>query len=433
MNRRLAPLWQRLRAEPFSLLMLLMLWGFTSKVVNNYLSVIAAVAGICLLFRSPLRATLLAMPQLRLLCALFLCLWLPQLVSLPDAVQPAQTGYFAGTYLRFFFMGVLLLLLSRPPVDLQRIQAGTFYIVLFWCLDALLQYFTGFNLLGHPRRPGDITGMFHPYNTISHVCAAVSPLYFQHIRERWHRARWLLTSLLPLFAVIFISGRRAAWIMLILSVAGYATFLLYTSHHRWRTLALMGGCAICIGLCLTLLWHFDDPLQKRTGQFARLLGAGHAPQPVVEEPRHHYVQINQATSLRLPIWEGALRIWREHPVNGVGVRGFRYAFFEHMPPERLAHSSWPPDYRPNHPHLLIGEVLAETGLLGAFGYLLCLLLLLRQGLAVIDHPRRLCILLCALIMLFPLNAHMSFYDGYLSSLLWWFLFLWLLSSAGAHR
>ena len=63
------------------------------------------------------------------------------------------------------------------------------------------------------------------YYAISHVTAALSPLYFEFIREKGRKIKWLWLLLIPLFMVILLSGRRSAWIMLLVSMAGYLFYL----------------------------------------------------------------------------------------------------------------------------------------------------------------------------------------------------------------
>jgi O-antigen ligase len=77
-----------------------------------------------------------------------------------------------------------------------------------------------------------------------------------------------------------------------------------------------------------------------------------------------------------------------------------------------------------HPHLMVLEVLIETGVAGLCGYGFALLLILRHMWAL--RTRELtasAYLMVALVAWFPLNAHLAFYGSYWSNIAWMLLAL----------
>ena len=78
----------------------------------------------------------------------FLCLWLPLLISLPDAVNLEHSQHTVFPYIRFFFAGIFIIReLSKDSDRLRFIVTCLFYIVLFWCVDATIQFVFNKNLL----------------------------------------------------------------------------------------------------------------------------------------------------------------------------------------------------------------------------------------------------------------------------------------------
>ena len=143
-----------------------------------------------------------------------------------------------------------------------------------------------------------------------------------------------------------------------------------------------------------------------------------------------YEQIDLATAHRLPIWNTAVSMFRDNWINGVGPRGFRYAY---------RHYARPDDFWVNlggiqpttQPHQIILEVLAETGLIGCLGAALFVYLfyrlVTRQKLLFSIFP----CLLAVFVAVFPFNTHMAFYSSYWGSMFWWLLVMAFLSASAA--
>jgi O-antigen ligase len=353
---------------------------------------------------------------LRLLAALFLCLWMPQLVSLPDAINLRHSGLKTLGYPVYFLAGVFVLHALRAPRCLARVSIAVFAIATFWIADALLQYASGANLAGYPYKPGQLSGMFHPKVRLGHMLALLAPLYLETLRmlaqDGGRRLAWWLPAL-PLFAVLLLSGKRVAWLMALFGIAAYALYLLVTQHrHALRALA---GAALVALTLFAVLVQTHEPLARRVQATFGLFGGDR-------------IAVSRATAQRLPIWDTALRTARAHWFNGVGVRGFRHAYVEHAAPGnffvRRGRSGQ------THPHLAVLEIGAETGAVGLLGYLLFWLLLLRRAADCLRSAAdAVPWYIAAAIAWLPFNAHLAFYGSYWSSVSWWILLLAL----GAER
>lgn len=380
-------------------LFLLAIIGFISKSLYNYPIGIMAILGLYRLIISP--NIIIEDRSLRLFSLAFLGIWLPLLFSLPDAVNPEHSMHTIFPYLRFFFAGVFIIQeISKNNDRLKFTTAGIFFIVFFWCIDASIQFIFGENLLGHPYEQGHITGMFYPRNTISHICSILSAICFMYIYINFDKRKWILISLAPLFFIILLSGRRAAWIMLILSSLSFLWYGLVYAANRKNFLKVMGSIAVLCLMLVSATIVFHKPTNDRFNVTLGLFS-------------NDYKTIDNATASRLPLWETALTIFKQNPINGIGPRGYRHVYTEYSEPDDYWHK-----LTQTHPHLLLLEIMAETGVLGLIGYLLIfypLIILAKQSPL---KKELLPFFIPVLVALFPFNAHMAFYGSIWSSVIW---------------
>ena len=395
------------------LLILLVIIGFVSKSLYNVPFSLMALLGLYRALKAPAR--LWADPFQRHYIWLFLCLWLPLLCALPDAENIPRAARTVFPYPRFLFAGLFIIQeLSRDQRRIEFVLAGVFFIVLFWCVDASLQFFLGQNLLGYPYRRGDITGMFYPRNTISHICSVLSGLCFFYILRHSAKNRAVWLALAPLFFVVLLSGRRAAWIMLALSASAFVVYACLAASNKRAMLTYAGLASLCLGALLSLTILFHAPTNAH---FKRTLGLFSG----------DYATMDIAASGRLPLWQTAVTAFKLNPLNGIGPRAYRYVYQDYSSTE---------DYwlTQTHPHLHILEIMAETGLIGLGGYFLFLYLLLRGFMRRKNQAAEFPYLLPVLVALFPVNAHLAFYGSIWASVSWWliaFYCAWL--SAGCHE
>ncbi len=390
------------------ILLLAMLLLFSSKSLPNIPAGIMALVGLYRFLAAPRRYW--ANPLFRLLLTLFASLWLPMAFSLIDAVNPARAAMTTWPYLRFLGMGVFVLHESRESELWPKLNVGVFGILVFWCTDALIQFFCGRDLFGSPADSGTIYGVFYPEITLGHVVAALSGIYFHVIYTYRRRWPWLWVLLIPLIMVVVLSARRAAWIMLGVSTLGYAWYWLRSSAHEHRLKQRIAtlGAVLALAAVLTVLGNASlrHRVQVTLGLFSG-----------------DYATMNEATASRFNLWLTAANIIREHWVNGIGPRGYRYVYSQYSAPDDPFHVEGQ-----THPHQLVLEVFSETGLIGLCGLgVFCVVsyrFLHAHALGVSLFPAWLSVVAAA----FPLNTHMAFYGSYWSSLLWWLI---LLTLAGA--
>ena len=385
----------------FSFLVLL-----PTKTGFNIAFGVMAVLGLLRVIQTPSAVTENERVQLMLL--LFLLIWIPMLLALPDATNIEHSFLTVLKFVRFPLAGIFMVLVLQEPENQNRLLLAAAALCLFWCFDALVQFFIGVNLFGHESSERRLQGMFYKYRL--GICLSVTLpiviLAVQNLRGRWPNI-WLVLTL-PI-TVILMTGSRSAWLMMIVVSLAYG--ILALSNQGLQAFSKRTGIKILVVITLGSLLAIQFPgLYKRAEQTAQIFSTDRE-------------TINTATAFRLSIWEPALNIAKAHWINGIGPRSFRYEFVETTPPENFWMKRTPPGV--THPHLTALEIFVETGIIGFIGYLwlLCFIFFRtwhhRQGNA------RVAIGLCVCVALFPLNVHMATYGSFWSSITWWFILLWI--------
>jgi len=356
-------------------------------------------------------------PVLRLGVILFLCYWVPALLSATDAVAPERAWSTVLVDLRFLpFALALVWMLGGESRALGRLRDAAALIVGLWVLDALVQAATGTGLGG--RWSGDrVSGVFGDDNLkLGPVLAVLSPLALECAWRRYGRAA-LAATWLALGAAILLAGARAGWV----------SYALVSLVYCWRAagdvrrfVAVLAFAVASIAALAAAAYTLSDRFAARVD---RTVAAGSADER----------GIDFALAGRLPIWHTALDMSAAHPVNGVGVRGFRYAYKDHAEPG----DPWldlATGRGAAHPHQLLLEVLAETGVIGLMAWLagawLAWRAYFRAAAPVRAHAFAPGLALAA--MTFPLNSHFAFYSSFWALLFWWLIALYLAALAQAE-
>lgn len=352
------------------------------------------------------RGGLFADPRQILLLALFLGYWLPQLLSAPDAIAPRKAWTEVLADLRLLPFGLFALAALPDRHALRRLLLGASVILLLWTADALIAALAGRGL-GGTETADRLSGIFGADNLkLGPTLAALSPLLIWPLSRRFGAAAGSL-GLLLVGAVVLLAGARAGWVMLaLISLAFIAEF----APHGRRLAAACAAVLLAAGLVLLaalLSERFALRLERTAGLFSGEAAA-----------------VDEALAGRLPIWRAAISMYAEHPLNGVGVRGFRHAY----PAYAEADDPWvgftgEPAQGAFHAHQLVLEILSETGSFGLLCWLIALAIALRcwwHAHPAVRHDAR-PVALALLAMLFPFNTHFAFYSSFWGTLFWWLL------------
>ena len=379
--------------------------------------VLGALAGLSKLVASRFRggAALLGGPAWALTSVLFFAYWLPQLLSAPDALDRGRAFQEAVIDLRYLpFLWVVASAVANEQ-GRRRTFGGLAIIMLVWTVDALLEAFLGTSPLfwsldqakqaisGHGMcTAADLAaadrlgGILGPCNLkLGIVLASFSPFALDAAQRRAGRLGWLAMAV-ALGVVIMLAGSRASWLT-------YALVLAWTGWRLlgWKRLLAM----LLLGvLALGLAALVSAPLGERLQRSAEVFSGDAA-------------GVDHALSGRARIWSAAACMVREHPVNGVGARGFREAFVDCDPqPGEVA--AWGTGVA-LHAHQIVLEVLSETGVIGLLLWLAGAALAWRAWRYATPATREAArpAMLALAVSVFPLNTHLAAYSTFWGSVL----------------
>jgi O-antigen ligase len=367
---------------------------------------VGAIGGLILAWRA--RANLLGDPGVRLAALLFVCYFLPALISAAGSVAAEKSWETVGVLLRFLPFAVFACFGIRDAALWPRVVAGVAMLDVLWLLDAWVQILTGYSL-GGAMSSERLSGIFGAENLkLGPVLAVLSPFVFVAARERFGWRGLVIFFVFQLMPIL-LAGSRAAWLM-------YGLVSLVFAWREARSplrFAVWGTSALLLaGAASTVAWYSVGAFEARVQRSLLVL---HGSEQAMDE----------AAAGRLRIWGTAARMIEAHPVTGVGVRAFRYAYPAYALPGDTfvdAHG----EEGAAHAHQIVLEVLSETGAVG-------LLLWIAGAAAAIGAWRRASVGqrsrmlapgLALAVMCFPLNTHLAFYSAWWGLLFWWLLALY---------
>jgi O-antigen ligase len=262
----------------------------------------------------------------------------------------------------------------------------------------------------HPDR---LNALFvKKYQFFGPTLAMLSPLVLEYARREWRPWAWSLSFALLLGAVL-IAGMRAGWLTMAVVLVTYMALMLRRENRELkRSMVTIPA----IALLVLAVSYFSSPLFQQRLDVSRALTSGE-------------LALDASSMERVPIFSAAWAMYRQHPVNGVGVRAFPQAYMEFAQPDDVHIRKSGGKSGATHAHNVILEVAADTGTIGLLGLLAALLVWWK------DRARRspaerldaFPFALAVFLILFPLNSHFAIYGTYTSSLIWFLVGLWAAS------
>jgi O-antigen ligase len=364
--------------------------------------VFAAIGAIFLFLRMP--QALDGHPGARLLLALWACYIGAAAISAVDAIDLLKSWGTVAAALRFAPLGLYACFAIRRYERLRELYRGVAFITALWLLDAWVQALFGVSL-GGPAEAHRLSGIFGAENLkIGPVLAVLAPFVLWVARERWGR-RGLIAAFLVLLVPVLLAGSRAAWLGFGLVCLG---FVWREVRRPAQFLGVSAALALAVTIAAAAAWQFSPAFDARIEKTLHAL----------EGSRDG---VDVALAGRLRIWRTSFAMIEAHPINGVGVRDFRYAYPQYSEPgdDFLQQDG----SGAAHAHQIVLEVLSETGVLGlllwGFGAFLALRAWWRADAQA--RERALAPALGLVAMTFPLNTHLAFYSAWWGLLFWWLL------------
>lgn len=340
---------------------------------------------------------------------LFVCFWVPMLLSLPDAYMLKKGVVESVGMLRFYFAGIFVIHRLSSIKLHERIGHVIACIVIFWVLDAWVQFVTGSDLFGiNVYSASRVTGLFGDDPILGWmlivyigICAVV---VYQSV------GKWGLFIAVPvLVATVFISGNRGAWVAIVWIVL-FLSIIAILWKVKVSKKAVLSSLLV-IGVAITGLSTHDGLKSRLAHTFQ---GVGSA----------DFESWDKATAYRLTLWNTAINMISDKWINGVGFKGFRYAYPDYAEPDDKyvqGSAEGKPKTGAFHGHQIVIDAMAEMGVFGLLGLLAACWLVFWRYFWQVVKLRQLIPLgyYCGLVgVLFPINTHLSLYKAYWAQAFW---------------
>lgn len=329
----------------------------------------------------------------------FLLLWIPLLLSTFDSVVLKNSIKYDLNMLRFIFIGSLAILLSLSGI--RKISYVLLVFILVVSFDAMIEWSTGYHLLGESRDRARIMGLFSYYHLGYYLATILPILVFQIIKSLKDRERycyfWLCVLLCSILA-IFVAGSRAGWVTLFVCLGISLTWLIIHKIVSLKLLGVIGIILMISGIVISQL-----PIVKN-----RYANSSYTNQTELWS----YEWFDKFSSSRLVLWEFAWQEYVKAPIVGAGVNTYRITF--NNQPEELKRQHANSD-EIQYPHLNLLEVLSDTGTIGFVGYIVVLSWLIYMIFTAKVFPAW---LLVSFLALMPINTHASLYSSFWAVLIW---------------
>jgi O-antigen ligase len=328
-----------------------------------------------------------------------------------DSFNPSKSWTSSLAALRFLAAALAMTLLLNTASSRERVLRWTAYLLLFWAADAFIQLFFGRDLFGIAMHPDRLNALFvKKYQFFGPTLAMLSPLVLEHARREWRPWAWAVSFALILGAVM-IAGMRAGWLTMALVLVTYMVLMLKRENRELRRTMFTIPALAVIVLAGS---YFASPLFQERLDVTRAFTLG------AEK------SLDYSSMERVPIFSTALTMYREHPVNGVGVRAFPKAYMVYADPDDIHIQKSGGVSGATHAHNMVLEIMSDTGTIGLLGLLLAIGFLWFHFRKITPAERQDAFpyALAVLLILFPLNSHFAIYGTYTSSLIWFLVGLW---------
>lgn len=364
-----------------------------------------AVLGLYQLIRT--RGTCVASPAAKSFLLLLEVYLIPVVISLTDTISFAAPLTVLLTGLLSGLAGLAIISAATASRKVLLSVSLLFAAVVgFWFLDAGIQAVFGKDIFGLQWEAHRLSGMFSEKTKMGYYAGPFSAfLLIFALQKKW-KPVWLFPLFLFTSIIVLLNNHRGGWAMYGIVAAVFCTkaFVL-PRKHKVLTCAglLLAGAALICGL-----YHTSDTFRKRADQTLR---SRHATR----------VEINKALSNRLSVWEAAVGIIKDHPINGIGANNYRLLCTQYWSGDLKKNINWAP-----HPHQLVLEYAVGTGTIGVLGLFFSMGLCLHWWHKASSEQRTAAFSygLVLLALYFPLNTHRAVFSSELSVTLWMLIALY---------
>ena len=365
---------------PAPLMWVFLFFSLAVSVATRQLIWLMVVVSILTLLTN--RDAVLSLPGLKKAAMLFACIAIPGLLSLLFSVNLERGVSAAFRFFAYALAAWVVLSVVIEEGDAKRIMSWLGILLVAWAVDGFVQILTGVSLLGDPlielgEEGAIVTGSLQlGYGA---TLAILSPFFLEALRRAGGMGVGILS--IPVYAAIVMSGHQSSALLALIGLAGWAVLALrhkeVGAKRQVTGFVISGVIGLLLGIYLSIV----------TGQIGTL----------AEAPARYQSFLYQSQ-----LWELSWQAFSGNWLTGVGMRGFgTFAIQESAGLIPGLSETW-------HPHLILFEVVAETGIVGLIGYGL---LLWRLWLYIQDDRMHVAVAgLTALLAVFPLGTAVGLYS-----------------------
>ena len=337
---------------PFGVLLLL---PFSSSV--EAISLYALAVMFFYLLQAPARTALYNNPEIRLWTAAFACFFVPVACSVIDAENAQRAWEKCIGLLRIYAVGLVLIWAFRSEKTRDFLLLGITLILVFWMLDGYYEVLTGRDWLDRPQYPGRINGPFDGPRLGYHLALLfLLPVVWLYTKNKWVSLAFFLASTL----LVILSADRGGWVHLFWTITIPAAFLMILNRSLIKHFVLLG---LVLLLGLGVGYKTVNGVKEEVNRSLDSIFGGVERFEVRERARYH-------------IFGTAILMYLENPVNGIGFRGYRFAYNEYADASAKLNRGFDAVAKKtkgySHPHSVPLQFASEMGTIGVVGYLLLL-------------------------------------------------------------
>ncbi len=277
----------------------------------------------------------------------FLLLWVPILLSMPDSLDMRRSVNTASILPVYFLTGVGILAILQQRERRESLRLWLAVLLALWMADGYVQFLFGHDLLGRSLTPdGRVTGVFLDSLRLSWFVALLLPLLLADARAR----PVVIGAFLVIAAAILemLIGTRGALLSVLLVAAGWIIR---------QSLATRLGMVALLALALVAGTLLSPLSAERLGRLQRLATPS-------------FENLDNILSGRMTIWQTAANMLAAHPLNGVGSGAFAAAYDRYSTlADDMFKSGGSYQGGPTHAHQMYISIAAEAGLIGLAGIL----------------------------------------------------------------
>jgi len=280
--------------------------------------------------------------------------------SFMNATRPFASAFMLFNVVAFLIVVYGISISLRSHKEILRVAVLYLALVVINSFDVIIQ-----SNGAHGRVLGFSGIMFVDYSALG-VCVAVA----MAIVTRGKRRVLLVAVALVAAVAMVLTQTRNTWLSTLITLSILVVYLFrnpgVVGFSRKRVVALAAvGFALLIGVAAFVV-SVNQKVEERAAELTRnrrQQGAG------LEAGF-----VSNSLISRVLIWDTALNAFLAHPIVGIGVYAFPYSSRKYSTLPPLLYKLWVGGISPHQTHL---AVLAETGVIGGFGFMTFIVVALR--------------------------------------------------------